>query len=557
MLSTLSTERLKRFKDIASLIIRYGNSQFVNNGEEFYDEEKLKGDDLKEKSVQLANDLEEMGPTFIKLGQLLSTRPDFLPPAYLEALSRLQDKVEPFSFEQVEAIVEVELGVRLSKGFQKFESKPIAAASLGQVHHAVLRDGRHVAVKVQRPDIKKIISEDIKALEEIASSLEKHTSVGKRYSFKSILHEFKISLMQELDYLKEADNLTKIGANLKSYENIIIPRPIMDYTTNRVLTMEYVEGIKITKLSPLARIELDGASLAQNLFKAYLDQVLVDGFFHADPHPGNVFITDDHKLALIDLGMVAHIEPAIREKLLKLLLNLSEGKGVESAKIGMQMSTAMDDFNEDKFFETVKEFVTRYHDATLDEIKVGKIVIQLSRIAADNGLRMPTELTMLGKTLLNLDEIGKTLEPGFNPNEIIKQHSQYILQRHLMKEISPGNIFSSLLEANEFIQKLPARLNSFFDSVTKNKIEIGVRAFDEIELMHNMQKIANRITMGLVLAALIIGAALMMQVRTQFTIFGYPGLAVIFFLIAAICGFALIFTIYFSDKKKKRPFKKH
>lgn len=556
MFEALSPEKLKRYKDIAALIVKYGNNNLTAESNDFIPEEMLQNKEEKKKAEELANDLEEMGPTFIKLGQLLSTRPDFLPPVYLESLSRLQDKVEPFSFEEVEAIVEVELGVRLSKGFKEFDSTPLAAASLGQVHYAVTRDGKEVAVKIQRPKIRERISEDIKALEEIAASLEKHTSVGRKYAFKNVLHEFRNTLVQELDYLQEANNLIRIGKNLKGYKNIIIPQPIKDYTTSRVLTMEYIEGVKITKLSPLARLEINGSALATDLFKAYLDQVLVDGFFHADPHPGNVFITENHNLALIDLGMVAHIEPSFREKLLKLLLHVSEGKGIEVAKIGIEMSSRFEDFNEESFTGQVKEFVTKYHNATLEQIKVGRVVIELAKIAGDNGLRMPSELTMLGKTLLNLDEIGKTLEPKFNPNAVIREHAQSILQKHMMKDFSPGNIFSSILDANEFIQKLPGRLNNLFDSITDNKIKIGVEAFDDIELMHNLQKIANRITMGLVLAALIIGAALMMQVKTQFTIFGYSGLAIILFLIAAVCGFFLVFSIWMGDRFKKPPRKK-
>ncbi len=234
----------------------------------------------------LAHDLEEMGPTFIKLGQLLSTRPEFLPQSYLDALARLQDKVKPFRADAVEEIVSSELGVRLSKGFLEFDLEPIAAASLGQVHKARLRDGRLVAVKVQRPGIRKMIREDLDALEDIASSLDRHTEIGRRAAFLEMLKEFRRTLFAELDYRQEAQNLIRLGKNLERYERLIVPQPVEDYTTSRVLTMDYVRGTKITSFSPLARLEMDGKVLADDLFKAYLDQVLVDGFFHADPHPG-------------------------------------------------------------------------------------------------------------------------------------------------------------------------------------------------------------------------------------------------------------------------------
>jgi ubiquinone biosynthesis protein len=246
--------------------------------------------------------------------------------------------------------------------------------------------------------------------------------------------------------------------------------------------------------------------------------------------------------------MVAKVDPDMREKLIKLLLHVSSGRGYEAALIGRELSKHLDDYNEENFIEEVKDFVSKYHDASLDQIKVGRVVIQLSRIATENGMRAPSELTMLGKTLLNLDEIGTTLEPKFNPNEVIQEHAQSILQKHFLNNLSPGNLFASLLEVNEFVRKLPGRLNELLDSLQKNKISFNIKAFDEVELMTNLQKIANRITMGLVLAALIIGAAIMMQVETNFQIFGYPGLPIIFFLIAAICALALVFSIVMGDR---------
>jgi predicted unusual protein kinase regulating ubiquinone biosynthesis (AarF/ABC1/UbiB family) len=559
MLFTLDTDRLKRYKDLLILLIKYGSAQTLSDRDELvFSESNPDEDKLKEKADNLADDLEKLGPTFIKLGQLLSTRPDFISPVYIEALTRLQDKVEPFAFEEVEKIVQAELGVRISKAFTEFNYQPLAAASLGQVHFAVLRDGRPVAVKVQRPHIKEVISKDLEALEEIASSLDHHTETGKRLSFQNILKEFKKALILELDYKQEAQNLIKMGDNLKNFENIIVPQPVSDYTTESVLTMDFISGKKITSLTPLAKIELNAAVLAADLFKAYLDQVLVYGFFHADPHPGNIFLTDDKKIALIDLGMTANIDPEMRENLLKLLLYISEGRAKEAVEISLKIGDKAENFDEVNFNNEVTEFIISHQDIKLENINTGRIVFELSRIAGKNGVRLPSSLTMLGKTLLNLDEIGRTLDPDFNPNKEIRNYSESLMQKQMMKSLSPGSIFSSLLEMNEFAKKLPGRLNNFIEALTNNKLQFTVKAFDDIELMHNLQKIANRITMGLVLAALIVGAALMMQVNTRFTIFGYPGLPVIFFLIAAICGFVLIFNILWGDKQdnKKSKFRR-
>ena len=552
MALSLRPEHLKRYKDVAALLVKHGRGDlatFMAAADLELADAGPAGTTTDGGPEQLARDLEALGPSFIKLGQLLSTRSDLLPPAYLEALARLQDRVEPFSFAEVEEIVTQELGVRMSKAFAEFESVPDAAASLGQVHRARLRDGREVAVKVQRPGIRKVILEDLEAFAEIAGFLDKHTDAGRRYAFQDMLEQFRKSLLRELDYRREALNLKTLGKNLADYPRLVVPQPIDDYTTSRVLTMEYVRGTKVTELSPLARQEpdFDGRVLAEDLCRAYLDQILVDGFFHADPHPGNVMVTADHRLALIDLGMVSRLEPRTQEQLLKLVLAVSDGRGHDAARIAMQIGTVLDDFDEDRYLRNVGEVVAGYQDLGAQRANVGRTVLGLSRQAAENGVRPAPELTLLGKALLHLDEVARTLEPELDPNDIVRRHSDTLLRKQMLRRLSPAAIFSSALEVQELVRQLPQRVNTLLDNLAHNRVSIKVDAFDEARLMDNLQKIANRIALGLVLAALIVGAALMMQVRTRFTLFGYPGLAILLFLLAAACGFGLALTIFLND----------
>jgi predicted unusual protein kinase regulating ubiquinone biosynthesis (AarF/ABC1/UbiB family) len=551
----ISTNHLKRWKEIGVLLWKYGRSDLVQQmgvDEAFDPQEATVEGKAAATPDQLADDLEAMGPTYVKLGQVLSGRPDLLPEPYLKALARLQDKVKPFSFGEVEDIISTELGVRISKAFSRFDPEPMAAASLGQVHSAALRDGRLVVVKVQRPNIRKQIAEDFEVLTQIAEFLDAHTELGRRHRFLKILEEFRLSIQRELNYELEAQNLIALGANLKEFELIQVPQPIPDYSTRCVLTMDYVQGRKITALGPLARLELKGAPLAEELFKAYLKQVLVDGLFHADPHPGNVFLTDDGRIALLDLGMVGHTTPVMQEHLLKLLLAISEGKSDEAAELVIRMSETREEFDPHEFCRRISQLLTVQQDQGLQQIHVGKALLSVSKSAADNGLFVPSELTLLGKTLLQLDEVGKILDPTFDPNASVRRNVGALVSQRMYKNATPGSVFSSLLEAKDFIVGLPSRLNKIMDAITNHELEVKVKAVDAKLVMEGLQKIANRITTGIVLAALIVGASLLTQVQTSFRIWGYPGLAMLCFLGAAAGGFWLVLSIFIQDQERRK-----
>ncbi|HEY1583981.1 MAG TPA: AarF/ABC1/UbiB kinase family protein [Chthoniobacterales bacterium] len=550
---SLQPQHLNRYRQIAWILIKYGRSDLVKEtglSETLAAEQRLAPAEAA-KANELADDLEKLGPTFVKLGQLLSTRVELLPAAYLEALARLQDKVEPFGFEEVEKIVSSELGARISKAFATFEDQPMAAASLGQVHRATLRDGRSVAVKVQRPGIREQMVEDLGAIEDIAEFLDHHTELGRRYEFCQMLEQFRRSLLQELDYRQEAANLSTIREQLRTFPHIIVPAPIADYSTSRVLTMEFVPGKKITDLSPIARMDFDGEALAEELFRAYLEQILVHGFFHADPHPGNVFITPDYRIALLDLGMVGRILPRLQEDLLQLLLAIAEGRGDEAANIAIKIGEKKDDFKSKEFVRRIGEIVAQQKTATVEQMQVGRLVLEVTQTSAESGIRVPPELTMLGKTLLNLDQVGRALAPEFDPNASIRRNGAQIMQQRLVRSLSPGNLFSGVLELKDLVQRLPARLNKVIDAVANNEFKVNVDAIDERTLIEGFQKVANRITVGLILAALIVGAAMLMRVETSFRIWGYPGLAILLFLLAAGGGVALLINILFYDKSNR------
>lgn len=549
----LAPRNLRRYKDIALLLIRHGRADWVRDSDlaGAFEDGVPAAPDQAADAEELASDLESLGPTFVKLGQLLSTRPDLMPEPYLTALARLQDRVEPFPYERVEETVAEELGVRISKAFAEFESAPLAAASLGQVHRAALRDGRRVVVKVQRPEIRREVLRDLEALGEIAGFLDRHTDAGRRVGFAAMVEEFGRTLMQELDYRREAANLEAIGANLAGFGRIVVPRPVADYTGSRVLTMEYVAGTNIDSLSPVVKVDIDGGGLADELFRAYLHQILVDGLFHADPHPGNVFITRDRRIGLLDLGMVGRLDEAMQERLLKLLLALADGDSGAAADAALTIGLPLDGFDAARFRRGVAHLVAEHGGASIAEAEVGRMVLQVGRVAGDSGVRVPPTLTLLGKTLLNLDAIGRALDPGFQPNRAIRRHTSEIMSLRMGKQARLGQLLSLLIDAKDFVRELPGRLNRTLDLLAENRLRLHVDAIDETELIVGMQKIANRITAGLVLAALIVAAALMMRVETAFTLFGYPGIAMLLFLAASAGGFWLVGSILFGDRRRR------
>ena len=551
----ISAAHAKRYKEICLLLLKYGRSDLASAIDI---DAALGGEQLPRASAaaappdQLADDLEAMGPTYIKLGQVLSSRPDLLPEPYLKALARLQDDVKPFDYAAVEEIVTSELGVRISKAFSSFERDPIAAASLGQVHRAALRDGRRVVVKVQRPDIARQVADDFEVLAQIADFIDAHTEFGRRYRLLDMLEEFRVALKHELDYEREARNLVAVGANLQEFTLIDVPQPVTDYSARRVLTMDYVQGRKITSIGPLARLEIQGSALAEQLFRAYLKQVLVDGLFHADPHPGNVFLTDDGHVALLDLGMVGQTTPRMRENLLKVLLAASDGKGDDVADMLVAMSERDERFDPPLFRRGISQLVVGMQDTGLKQMNVGAMLLRMHRTASESGLYVPSELTLLGKTLLQLDEVGRILDPAFDPNAAIGRAAGDIMTRSMQRDVTNTHLLTSALEMKHFVAGLPARLNKLLDATTNAELEMRIRIVDANVMVEGFQKVANRIASGIILAALIVGAALLMRVETSFRILGYPGLAMLCFLAAAAGGCWLLVSIVVQDQKRRR-----
>jgi ubiquinone biosynthesis protein len=420
------------------------------------------------------------------------------------------------------------------------------------VHRAALRDGRIVAVKVQRPGVFDQVTSDLDALDEIAQFLASHSESGRRYDFPGMVEEFRSAILAELDYVREADHLRLLCRNLAEFRAIVVPQPVDGYTTTRVLTMDYVSGTKVTAISPVVAVELDREVLADTLVRAYLKQIVIDGVFHADPHPGNVLITDDGLLALVDLGMVGRLSPQMQERLLRLLLAVSEGRGEEAADVAVTLGEKLPEFNESGFRRAIGQLVGRIGHQSVSDVQIGRVFLELSQLISEHHMRAPAELTMLGKTLLNIDEVARALDPRLDVNDAVRRNGADLMTKRMRKAVTSGSVISTVLEAKEFAEKLPGRVNRVLDALAASELKMKVEVIDDGAIIDGLQKVANRIALGLILAAMIVAAAMVMRVDSGFRILGYPGFAMLLFVLAGAGDTYLAVQIIRHDRTSPR-----
>ncbi len=534
------------------------------------------------------NRLIELGPSYIKLGQVLSTRPDLVSPAFVKELECLQDSVPPMPFEDVEEIIEEELGAKIGKLFGSFEEKTLGSASLGQVHAATLRDGRGVVVKIQRRGIREILSDDIEFFKELAAFLAAHTSAGDKVDIVGVVQQLERALIDELDYRAEARNAASFRRALAGFPHILIPRPIDAYTTHRVLTMQRVRGVKISDIPPITRIDHDFAPLADEFARAYLHQITGTGHFHADPHPGNLFVvlpgrenpltpaeaaaTDrrveerkaatplvrsegeamreateladpgDPKLAMIDFGMTAHLTESMRNSVVRLLLAMAENQGDVAADVLIEIGQHPPTFDRTAFVRDVSSLIAKHADETVGDTPAGLVLYETIGVAYREGLKLPAELTLLAKALFNLDAVTRSLDPNFNPSQTIREYATEIANDRAKRDLSPQRLFQMAAASSDLLNALPRRLDTITERMSRNDFAIRVDTPQLPMLLRGMEKIANRISVGLVLAGLLIASSSLLQYWRK--------LGLIAIGIAAALGLYMVVTIMITDHRK-------
>lgn len=540
---------MNRRQQIMRLLVRYRNSGVFSGIQLDGELPRLDKIPATDNPTQFVSDLEALGTTFVKLGQLLSTRPDMIPAEYVAALERMQEKVAPIPFEQIRAIVEEDIGAPVSKLFAWFDPEPLGCASIAQVHRAELRDGRQVAVKVQKPDVAAQLRSDLAVLRSFATAADHLTRVGRKVRFSDWLGEFAKTLRMELDYEAEAASLARFGQHLAPYPELTVPQPVWDLCSRRVLTMELVQGVRVDAIPEVRRTEQSMEPLAAALVRGYLDQIFVHGEIHADPHPGNLRVTPEGQLAIFDLGMVAHVPPRLRERLLKLLFAAIDGRGEEVADEIISISTRLEEYDEERYLRETGQMIARYAaNGTMSE---GHVVLEVVRIATASNLRTPPELTLLGKTLLNLESVCRVLAPTMNTRGVVEKQLQHVMRARLKKSLSAANLASEAMELQQLLRDGPRRMSDILSLVAENRLQMKVTGLEESRLMENIQKVANRIAAALITASLLLSSVMLMRVPTRLMLFGYPAFAILLFLLAVVIGLGLILSALLFDRRTR------
>lgn len=504
--------------------------------------------------VSLALELEKLGPAFVEFGDMISKRPDVLRlPENLKAdLAHLREHYVPLTGDEIDKIIQEELGMPLVLAFKFFATAtPLSISPLSQTHSAILANGQRVVVKIQRPGVARQILEDLEAFEEIVGYCDSYTKLKDQYNLKGILDDFRKTVAADLDLRQEAHNLRALKGNLKELDHILVPTPVDDYCTSRILTMNQLDGRRLIQLGRYGLSRVRRVKLADQVYRAYLKQILEDGFVDADPDVDSVLITADEKLAILDLGMVVRISVNVQEKLLQILSAIDDGRGDRVADMLLSIAEKRGDVDKGSFSREVAQIVSVHQDMAIEGSQIGKVLLKLSQIPLKYGIVLPVEFGSIGNALIKVNEIALRLDSNFDNNACMRHILAETSRRRVAKSLSPVHIFQHLSDAGRLLEALPNNLSKIVDTVATNDIRIRVHAIDEQVLIHGFQKIANRITIGLVLAALIIGAAMLMRVPSTFTIWGYPGLAILCFLAAAGCGFVLVAEILFSDLIRK------
>src|ERR671937_724832 len=460
--------------------------------------------------------LEELGTTYIKLGQLLSSRPDLLPDVYIEELGKLVDDVPAVPFAEIRQVIEEDLP---ADTFARLDEEPLATASVAQIHAALHKSGREVIVKVRRPGIVEQVDVDLDLLRSTAELLERRSERAQLLQARALADELEVHLRGELDLVEEASNTELIASLLEEYEDLIVPRVIRPYVTERVLVLERIEGKKLDANHGLAPDR--ARELARHFFSAYVQQVTAEGVYHADPHRGNVLLTTDGRLALVDFGLLGRLDDDTRRNLALLLLAVAQNRADDVADLIFGLSRTSLQADEGAFVHELRRKLPRYHWRPLSGIRAGEALADLQRIAFEYGIALPTSFALVGKTLAQADSIARVLDPELDPIALLEEDSLEVMLREGERRLEPNQLFSWLYTQLEPLGRMPRRVGQLVNKFETGTFKIGVAPTDLDDLEHVLRSVANRIGAAMVVVGLLVASALMARVSHVVALVGF------------------------------------
>jgi ubiquinone biosynthesis protein len=543
---------LNRFRQILTVLLKYGFGDLL---------ELLRLDQTVEAGLQIISKkqpirvekltrpegfrmaLEELGPTYIKMGQILSTRPDLIPVEFLNELTKLQDKVPPFSFVAVRKIIESELKFPLETIFAQFDENPLASASIGQVHRARLQDGKEAAVKVQRPGIERVIEVDLEIMMYLARLMERHIEELALHRPVTIVEEFARTLEGELDYRLEASNMERMALNFLDEPTTRIPAVYRDYSTRRVLTAEFVDGIKVSELQLLDAAGLDRKQITDRGADILLKQIFDHGFFQADPHPGNIFVLPENIICLIDFGMVGSVNRRTRERFVELIDAVVRKDAFRTSQMFLEIVDREEEPDLRLLERDIADLLSRHLYRPLQDIRVGKLLQQLLEIASRHRLRIPPDLFLMMKALTTVEGVACMLDPQFD----IFQKATPFIRRIMLGRFAPGRISGEMVQLAsdlmKFAQQFPKDLLDIARLARQKKLHLKIENQGLEKMLATHDQISNRVSFSIIIAALIVGSALIVISEIPPLFYGISLIGIIGFLAAALMGIWLLVAI--------------
>lgn len=550
---------VRRYRQIVDVMIKHGFGYLVDRfglrpfrsfREKLFGPKPLKEQMLiLSEALRLRLTLEELGPTFIKFGQILSTRHDLVPKEYIEELEKLQDNVPPFEFSEAKKVIEREFEEKIEDIFRTFNPEQIAAASIGQVYRATLYQGEEVAVKVMRPGIETIIETDIAILMGMARFAQKHLKESKFFNPVGFVDEFSRIIRHEIDYTHEAQNAERFYSNFQGSDTVKIPRMYWEYSTKHVLCQEFSEGIRISDLKKLEEAGLDKKKISTDLANAYLKMIFEDGFYHADPHPGNIFVSPEGKIIFLDFGMAGHIDPALRESLTNLIISI-QFNDIDVLIEALSELGLIKDAGSEKPILKIKleELLNKYYSLSSKFIDPTAFLRDLIEIFAGTQGKIPTNLMLLSKTLVIRDEISRKLDPDHNFGEMTGPYVKQMLEERTKASHIIKSAQRTVMDLVNLMKNFPRKINHLLTKAEKGTLKLELEHVGLDGLVEEMDIMSNRLSFSMIIAALIVGSSLIIQTRMSPSLFGVPLLGIIGFFIAGFLGIGLLISIIRSGK---------